>query len=126
MNDPIRSPENKNYFQPSLYGTNEKSRKKSKRGRSKKLQQTSLIHNKDYKCVYDEDNPPSFCNSTIENAKNSDEITENIKTIEIDVIKSNASSLWFSMPCLKQSFVDSQVILREVLKNYFIFLDFFK
>lgn len=52
--------------------------------------------------------------------------TENeIKTIEIDVTN-EVTPTWLSIKDVKKSIFQSQTVLRDVMKNYFVFLDFFK
>jgi len=62
--------------------------------------------------------------STAEKHRNIESI-EPIKTIEIDVAN-ELSPEWYSLPQIKETCKNSQTILREVMKNYFVFLDFIK
>lgn len=48
-----------------------------------------------------------------------------MKTIEITVANEE-SPPWFSLDSVESSFRASKDLLREAMKNYFVFLDFFK
>lgn len=134
-NSIIFSPETKSDMQPVKYGTNEKKRRSSKKSKSRKFNQTSLVRNKDYKCIPEVATSP---NLFTERALGSDyspkrkasktklnDAPSDIKTIEIDVAD-DLSHPWFNLRVLESSFQSSKQMMRDVMKNYFVFIEFFK
>lgn len=110
-------------------------RKSSIKGRNK-FNQTSLIRNKDYKCVnqdesigiiFTERNSKSRpCSpKCISNKKKISEPLSDIKTIEIDVAN-DITPPWFNLKVIEGTYSTSKTLLREAMKNYFVFLEFFK
>ena len=107
---------------------------KSNKKINKKFNQTSLVRNKDYTCIGDDiSNPCIFSDrnyNTAQSTKNKNKGRRgsdpgNIRTVEIDVgeIKTEDN---LSLNKLKNIFEDSKGFMKEAMKNYFIFLEFFK
>lgn len=111
------------------------SRKSSIKGRNK-FNQTSLIRNKDYKCINQDESVgiifternsksrPCSPKSTITKKKIYEPLSD-IKTIEIDVAN-EISPPWFNLKVIEGTYATSKTLLKEAMKNYFVFLEFFK
>lgn len=133
-NSVLFSPDVKPNVNTQKYSTNEKKRKSSKRRGGKRFNQTSLVRNKDYRCIGEDDtvNPYLFTEraldteqSPLRRNKSTNDPYSDIKTIEIDVGK-DITPPWFSLRSIESSFRSSQSLLREAMKNYFVFLEFLK
>ena len=103
--------------------------------RGKKYSQVSLINNKDYKCIpgnAEESRVLTERNNNIVQSprqplskrKDSDPSTE-VKTIELDVM-SEVTIPWLSLENIESNIKTSSELLKEAMKNYFIFIEFFK
>lgn len=126
------SPDVKPDLNTQKYSTNEKKRKSSKK-RAKKSGHASLVRNKDYKRTDENDMSEPFlfterghdrAQSPIAKKKRN-EGGSDIKTIEIDVAN-DMSPPWFSLKAIETQFRSSQSLMREAMKNYFVFLEFLK
>lgn len=134
-NSTLMSPDTKQNLNTTKYSTNEKKRKTSKQSRRKNTQ-TSLLRNKDYRCIPTDENISGFIlTERNHNTQLSPRLSghksmvrepqTDIKTVEIDVAN-EISPPWFNLQVMEGYFKASKSLMKEAMKNYFVFLEFFK
>ena len=104
--------------------------------RSKKNPKTTLVNNPDYKFIPERveaidriltERMPNILSSpvSIRRFATDYEIDQDIKRVEIDVMNDGTPS-WFSIAAVENNLKSSQSLLKQAMKNYFVFLEFYK
>ena len=130
-NSLLFSPKTKKISNNNKYWTNENKQRISKKRTTKKINQTSLVRNKDYIQIGDCSSEflmterkvnflASPSNSGLKKKKQG--LINSTKIIKLD--GENESNSWFNLKEIENTFKNWKSILKETMKNYFVFLEF--